>query len=387
MTTGDDGRHLPPTETQTATAVNNWLVAVLLAVLALVMLRNEGWITFGRTKIQPRPIQPRGELGEDEKTTIAIFKNASPSVVHVSTAARVRDPFSWNILEIPEGSGTGFIWDEQGHIVTNYHVVEGGHHFEVILADNQRYHAEIVGSDPTKDLAVLKIQASSDRLHPIPLGTSADLQVGQKVFAIGSPFGLDQTLTTGVISGLGRELSIGRGRVIEGVIQTDAAINPGNSGGPLLDSAGRLIGINTAIYSPSGASAGVGFAIPVDLVNHIVPQLIQYGSRRKPFMGILVLDASLSQRLGLEHGLVINKVVPGSPAAKAGLQSLHVDEDGNYRFDVLLAINNRPINSVTDLYRAIDNYQPGDTVTLKILRAEQFLEVPLTLATQPELRP
>jgi S1-C subfamily serine protease len=219
----------------------------------------------------PRPVAQRGELFEDEKRTIDIFKRSSPSAVHITTIGR---PSGRNPGRIPRGTGSGFVWDQEGHIVTNYHVIQGAAAAQVTLADGSDWKARLVGEVPDKDLAVLAIDAPPERLHPIPIGTSHDLLVGQKVFAIGNPFGLDQTLTTGTISALGREIESPSGQAISDVIQTDAAINPGNSGGLLLDSAGRLIGVNTAIQSPSGAFAGVGFAIPVDEVNRVVPQLI-----------------------------------------------------------------------------------------------------------------
>jgi S1-C subfamily serine protease len=225
----------------------------------------------------PRAVTPRGDLAEDEKTTIAIFRQASPSVVHITTLALRQDAFSLDLFQIPRGTGSGFVWDQDGHVVTNYHVIQGADAARVTLADQSSWTARLVGAYPDKDLAVLMIDAPKNRLRPIPVGTSHDLQVGQKVFAIGNPFGLDQSLTTGVISALGREIESVTRQTIKDMIQTDAAINPGNSGGPLLDSAGRLIGVNTAIFSPSGAYAGIGFAIPVDEVNRVVPKLIRHG--------------------------------------------------------------------------------------------------------------
>src|SRR5688572_20773324 len=226
---------------------------------------------------EPRAITPRGDLSSDEQSTIELFKRTSPSVVHVTSVDVRRGRLSLNMFEIPQGTGSGFIWDSEGHVVTNFHVIQNGSRAEVTLNDNTVWRASIVGTAPDKDVAVLKIDAPRDKLTKIMVGVSNNLQVGQKVFAIGNPFGLDQTLTTGVISGLGREIQSVTKRPIQGVIQTDAAINPGNSGGPLLDSAGRLIGVNTAIYSPSGAYAGIGFAVPVDIVNRIVPQLVSHG--------------------------------------------------------------------------------------------------------------
>jgi S1-C subfamily serine protease len=230
-----------------------------------------------RADVPTRPVTPRGPLAADELANIEVFKRLSPSVVHITTLEVARDFFSRSVQQVPRGTGTGFVWDSQGHVVTNFHVIQGGDAARVTLADQSTHRATLVGAFPDRDLAVLKINLPRERLHPIPVGTSRDLQVGQKVYAIGNPFGLDQTLTTGIVSALNREIDSVNQRTIRGVIQTDAAINPGNSGGPLLDSAGRLIGVNTAIYSPSGGSAGIGFAIPVDEVNRIVPRLIKEG--------------------------------------------------------------------------------------------------------------
>ena len=249
---------------------------------------------------EPRLVTPRGELAADERATIELFEEARKGVVYISTAERVIDPRTRNIYNLPRGTGSGFVWDQLGHIVTNSHVVEGASGATVRLADGRAYRAALVGTDPANDLAVLRIGVAIGRPPALPIGSSADLNVGQKVFAIGNPFGLDWTLTTGIVSALDRSLSGGRGAVIRGLIQTDAAINPGNSGGPLLDSAGRLVGVNTAIYSPSGASAGVGFAVPVDVVNRVVPRLISQGSRRVSLSNIdwsAVRDRSISPNI------------------------------------------------------------------------------------------
>jgi len=265
----------------------SYYLAPLAVVLVLGLVLGSGltWAywTF-KARNEPasdgvRAVTPRGDLAEDEKTTIAIFRQASPSLVHISTLNVREDAYTRDVQQIPRGTGSGFVWDQEGHIVTNYHVIQGADAARIKLADGSVYSARLVGAYPDKDLAVLQIRARKDELHAIPLGTSHDLQVGQKVFALGNPFGLDQSLTTGIISALGREIESVTHHTIKDVIQTDAAINPGNSGGPLLDSAGRLIGVNTAIYSPSGTSAGIGFALPVDEVSKAVPELIQ-GDRR-----------------------------------------------------------------------------------------------------------
>ena len=244
----------------------------------------------------PRVVTPRGDLAAEEKSNIELFRLSSPSVVYITRLAMRRDRFSLNMFEIPQGTGSGFVWNNLGHIITNFHVVQGTSSLRITLADNSEWDARVVGVSPDQDLAVLFINAPRTRLKPIAIGQSANLQVGQRVFAIGNPFGLDQTLTTGIISALGREIDGVSGRKISGVIQTDAAINPGNSGGPLLDSAGRLIGVNTAIFSPSGSNAGIGFAVPVDTVNRVAPQLIRHGRVIRPGLGIHVADRGTAER-------------------------------------------------------------------------------------------
>ncbi len=364
-------------------AVRSGLVALLLFVVALFMLKSAGIWPFSYTGPvgEPRAVTPRGDLAADEKSTIEVFRNVSPSVVHITSIAKRTSRFNLNPVEIEQGTGTGFIWDQAGHVVTNYHVVQNANLAKVTLADNSVWEARLIGYFPDKDLAVLRIQANATSLRPIPIGESSDLQVGQKVFAIGNPFGLDQTLTTGVISGLGREIEAASGRVIEGVIQTDAAINPGNSGGPLLDSAGRLIGVNTAIYSPSGAYAGIGFAIPVDAVNNYVPQLIEYGKVERPGMGVVLVDDSIARRLGVKRGALVRDVVPGSPAALVGIKRTDQDAEGNiFLGDIILQIDDRPIVTTKDIFRVLSNHQVGETVKLVILRdAKQTLELPVVL--------
>jgi S1-C subfamily serine protease len=328
---------------------------------------------------EPRAITPRGDLAADEKATIEIYEQASKSVVFITRLALRRDMWSLNIYEVPEGTGSGFVWDKAGHIVTNYHVIEGANSAEVTLADHSSWKARLVGAYPDKDLAVLRINAPPARLFPIPVGTSQDLRVGQKVFAIGNPFGLDQTLTTGVISALNREIRSVTGRPIKGMIQTDAAINPGNSGGPLLDSAGRLIGVNTAISAPHGSWTGIGFAIPVDEVNRVAPQLIAHGRVTRPGLGIQVASDQQGQRLRVGEGVLIISVLPDSPAAKAGLRPTQI-EDGRLRLgDVITAIDGQPIRSVNDLFAALEKHKVGDTVTVTILRDNEAIDVPVTL--------
>ncbi len=374
---------LTPRSTTPAAVVPAWLVSILLVAVAGVMLQNAGFLPGfgGRAAKEARPITPRGDLSEDEKSTIQIFREASPSVVHITTLGR-RDHLSFNVLEIPEGTGTGFIYDDAGHIVTNFHVIRNAQSARVMLADNSTWDATLTGFELDKDIAVLKIDAPPGRLKKVAIGESAGLQVGQKVFAIGSPFGLDQTLTTGVISGLGREIESQNGHPIEGVIQTDAAINPGNSGGPLLDSAGRLIGINTMIVSPSGAYSGVGFAVPVDIVNQVVPELIRSGRVEKGSLGVKPFDDSIARRLGITKGALVDRVVENSGAAAVGIVSTYLDQnDVIHLGDVLLEVAGRTIKSAGDIQKALDGKKPGEEVTVVIARGSTQLTLPIKLVS------
>ena len=308
-----------------------------------------------------------------------MFRQSSPSVVHITTLAVRQDLFTLNLLQIPEGTGSGLIWDDTGNIVTNFHVIQNADVAQVTLADHSTWKARRVGIAPDKDLAVLKVDAPRGQLRAIPLGTSKDLQVGQKVFAIGNPFGLDQTLTRGIISALGREIESVTRRPIQGVIQTDAAINPGNSGGPLLDSAGRMIGVNTAIYSPSGASAGIGFAIPVDIVNRVVPELIRFGRVTRPGIGVQLVDDQIAQELGAP-GPIVYEVAPGSAAARAGIRPTRRDSTGRVRLgDVLVSVDGKKVTSANDLFLALEEHKVGDTVTVGLLRNGKQENVRVTL--------
>jgi S1-C subfamily serine protease len=362
--------------------VNAWLVVVLLLAVAAVLMRNAGlWRWPGAyISTEPRAITPRGDLADDERTTIELFREASPSVVHItSLKERRRSRFSLDTMRIPEGTGSGFVWDDAGHIVTNLHVIASGNSARVTLADNTSLEARLVGIEPDKDLAVLKVDAPPGTLRPIPVGTSADLQVGQKVFAIGNPFGLDQTLTTGIISGIGREIQTPSGRIIDGVIQTDAAINPGNSGGPLLDSAGRLIGVNTAIVSPSGAYAGIGFAVPVDTVNEIVPLLIRDGHVQRAGLGVVLLDDDLAARLGVREGAVITHVLETGAAAAAGILPIYRDQDDQLRFEVIVAIDGQPVRRRDDVTRLLEKRKVGEKVNVTLLRDGKQETLSITL--------
>jgi S1-C subfamily serine protease len=330
---------------------------------------------------EPRTVVARGDLAADEKNTIEVFKNASPSVVYITTVAVRRNFFSLNVYEIPKGTGSGFIWDTRGRIVTNYHVIADANRIEVTLADHTTWKAVLVGAAPDRDLAVLQISAPLTKLRPIPVGDSDTLQVGQKVFAIGNPFGLDQTLTTGVVSALGRQITSVTGRTIHDVIQTDAAINPGNSGGPLLDSAGRLIGVNTAIYSPSGGSSGIGFAVPVSEVNRVVPQVIRHGKVYRPGLGLSLANKRLTRELGLDGVLVLG-VVPGSTAAKAGIQATRQVRGGMILGDIILAVNGHEVRDYNSLRDQLEQYQVGDTIILTLLRESDQIDIPVTLEAQ-----
>ena len=323
----------------------------------------------------------------EEASTIRLFQRSTPSVVFITNLATRRDAFTLNTLEIPQGAGSGFCWDNDGHVVTNFHVIRGASTVRVTLAGGTDYPATVVGVDADKDVAVLKVDTSGkDMMKPLSLGSSSDLQVGQRVFAIGNPFGLDHSLTTGVISGIGREISSGNtGRPIEGVVQTDASINPGNSGGPLLDSSGAAIGINTAIFSPSGANAGVGFAIPIDLVKSSVEQIITYGKVVRPIMGIsFAPDASMEQ-LGVTGVLVLD-AREGGPAAKAGVRGTSRDEYGRLVLgDIILSVDGKKVKTASDLYRALDKKAVGEILDVEVLRGDATIHLPITLEPSTNL--
>ena len=327
----------------------------------------------------PRIAETRGELTPDEQAVIRLFQRLSPSVAYITSVTLKRDWYSLNIYEIPRGAGSGFVWDSQGHIVTNFHVLEGASSAKVTLADQSTWEATVVGIAPEKDLAVLRVEAPRDLLKPIPLGTSRDLKVGQSVLAIGNPFGLDRTLTTGVISALGREIESVTRIPIRGVIQTDAAINPGNSGGPLLDSAGRLIGVNTAIYSPSGAYAGIGFAIPADTVSWVVPELIAKGRIERPTLGVDIVTAQAVARVASEGALVM-RVARGSGAARAGIRGTQRDRLGRVRLgDIIVWVGGLPIRTTDDLWLALDRRRAGEVVEVEVIRDSERLSFEVVL--------
>ena len=356
------------------------LLALTLGVGFLLPI----WLDRTRSGAEaaPRPVTPRASLTDEEQATIELFRNSSPAVVYITTRSRQINLWTLSVTEHQQGTGTGFLWDSKGHVVTNFHVLQNATSAQVVLHDQSTYPAKLVGVSPDHELAVLHIGAPEKELQPVSIGTSHDLQVGQRVLAIGNPFGLDQTLTTGIISALGRRIQSLTGRQIQDVIQTDAAINPGNSGGPLLDSAGRLIGVNTAIYSPSGASAGVGFAVPVDTVNRVVPQLILQGRYSPPKLGIRVDDrlSRLVLRQLRNEGLLILEVEPDSGAARAGLRGATFSGNGTVvPGDVIQQIEGQAIRNTSDLIGALERHRVGESVTVSISRGKRTMEVKIPL--------
>ena len=350
------------------------IIGIAMLALALSVFSQRGV----SAQPVPRDVSPRGALLPEEQSTIRLFETARPAVVYITTQARVVDSWTRNAFNIPRGSGSGFIWDDRGNIVTNNHVVAGASAANVRLSDGRDVPASLVGVSPAHDLAVIKIDVSK-LPAPLPIGSSHDLRVGQTTLAIGNPFGLDWTLTTGIISALDRSLPSEDGRsLIEHLIQTDAAINPGNSGGPLLDSAGRLIGVNTLIFSPSGASAGVGFSVPVDTVNRVVPQLISTGKYTRPTLGIQVderLNQLVTERAGVK-GVVVLRVTPGSPAEAAGLRGVRAEADGRITpGDIIVAIEGTEVDNVPRLLGLLDDHRAGETIRLSVLREGRRMDV------------
>jgi S1-C subfamily serine protease len=364
------------------------LLLLLIAVGALYLF-PDSLSKLGRVEAAPRQVTTRGALTAEEQTNIDIFETWKASVVYISTSERIVDFWTRNVMSVPRGTGSGFMWDDQGHVITNLHVIAGAAEANVRLADGRDYEAALVGASAAHDIAVLRIRVPANRPAPVAVGTSHDLRVGQKVFAIGNPFGLDWSLTTGIVSALDRSLNGEDGGVIQHLIQTDAAINPGNSGGPLLDSAGRLIGINTAIYSPSGASAGVGFAVPVDTVNRVVPQIIATGHYAPPSLGIETDDAlsrAIANQLGVT-GVAVARVPAQSSAAQAGLRGVRIGPRNTVvPGDVILSIDGKEVTS-SALFRArLDDYQVGDKVKVKIWREGREHEVSVSLQSGDDRR-
>ncbi|MEY4614476.1 MAG: hypothetical protein RL179_2449 [Planctomycetota bacterium] len=365
------------------------LPAVLILVFIFgrgILFKQVGDIDMEKYGVA-RPIVARGNLAEDEKLTIELYNQSRLGVVNITTLANRKTGLNLNIQQMPEGTGSGFVWDDAGHVVTNFHVIQNADAAQITFADQSVFQARLVGYFADKDLAVLKVDAPPGKLKPIPLGRSDDLQVGQKVYAIGNPFGLDQTLTTGIISALGREIDSVTNRPIKNVIQSDAAINPGNSGGPLLDSAGLLIGVNTAIFSTSGVSAGIGFAIPVDEVNRVVPELIKHGKVTKPGLGVTLAPDNLS-RQWVPEGVVILDLLSEGAAAKAGIRGSSRQRNGKISLgDVIKSVDGKPIKALKDLYLVLDEKKVGDVVKVVVIREEVEMEFEVTLMPLQSLKP
>ena len=365
---------------RTQASVGRLLSMGLLSGLVGGLLSPAGGLSAeGTSPVSVAQVAVPTELSPEEQATIAVFDRAARSVVFIANTAMQRDPWSFNLFEVPQGSGTGFVWSRQGHIVTNYHVIYGADSITVTLADRTEYKAKVVGADPDHDIAVLQIQTSEVTLQPVAIGSSQSLRVGQKVLAIGNPFGLDHTLTTGVVSALGRTIKSMSNRTIEGVIQTDAAINPGNSGGPLLDSGGRLIGVNTQIVSPSGAFAGIGFAVPVDTVNRIVPELIKHGKLIRPGLGISLVPDAMARRWGVK-GVIIGKVGRGSAAERIGLHGARETAGGRIELgDIIVAVDGKPVETIDDLMDLMEQHKVGEQVTIEFARGNRRLQAVATL--------
>jgi len=320
---------------------------------------------YGDTGSDPenRVAATKDRLLEDEKNTIAVYNRVAPSVVYITNTRTMASSFRSSGQEVRQGSGSGFVWDQEGHIITNYHVIRGAEKLYVKMTDGTTYDAREIGSERDKDLAVLKIDVPKSRLRPVKLASSRSLEVGQKVMAIGNPFGFDTSLTTGVVSALGRQIEAVTGKPIEDVIQTDAAINPGNSGGPLINSNGEVIGMNTAIVSPSGAYAGIGFAVPSDTVARVVPDILRPREDPKPGLGVRIV------RLQGARGLMIVEVMPGSAAAVSGLHGVRRDAFGQEHLgDIIVTVEGTEVVTLEDLLSALDRYRVGDTVRIGYVR-------------------
>lgn len=340
--------------------------------------------TSAPVQLPPVPPPSPGARIEDERNTISVFREVAPSTVFVTQRRLVVDRFWGTAAEVPAGSGSGFVWDQAGHVVTNFHVIEGAQSLTVTLQGDKAFPAKVVGVEPRKDIAVLKIDAAGEPLRPILVVPPREpLEVGQKAIAIGNPFGLDHTLTTGVISALGRQVEGIGGVTIRDMIQTDAAINPGNSGGPLLDSSGRLIGMNTMIFSKSGSSAGIGFAVPASTIARIVPQIIRSGRAEQVGLGIQLDPAQrLERRLGL-RGVIVMGVMPDSAAEKAGLKGLSETDRGLVLGDVIVGIDGTAVEDYDGLYNALDGKKPGEKAKVDVLRGRQRQSFEVDLQALP----
>jgi len=356
-----------------------WVRLLIILIIVWVVADLYGILPF-RSTVEMRAVTPsQGNLGADERSTIDVFKSVSPSVVFITNKRLQRSFFSLGVTEVPQGAGSGFLWDDRGHIVTNFHVIYEAHGIEVALQDGRRFSADIVGADPDHDLAVLRVPVGRFKIKPTMIGSSKNLEVGQKVLAIGNPFGLDSTLTTGIISALGRTIQSMTKRYIHNVIQTDAAINPGNSGGPLLDSFGRVIGVNTSIVSPSGSSAGIGFAVPVDTVNRIVTQLINQGEVSRPGLGVSLVPNRYMVQWGIE-GAAILQVNKGSSAGTAGLKGITKFPNGEIEIgDVIIECAGYPVKKNSDLIKALDRHQVGDEIEIVFTRNNNKMQTKVIL--------
>lgn len=372
--------------------------SAIIAVGAVLLVNNLGGFwksnneikTLAEENAAPANISDPSTVS-DEQNNIEVYKSLASGVAFITSTSYQQDMFG-NGQENPRGSGSGSVIDANGHILTNYHVIEGSENLTVSLGGNKTYQAKIIGGDPDTDLAVIKIEPGQDKLTVVPFGDSDNLQIGQKVLAIGNPFGLDRTLTTGVISGLQRPIRGTNNRPIEGAIQTDASINPGNSGGPLLDKFGRLIGINSQIFSRSGGSVGVGFAVPVNIAKRVVPQLIQFGEVRRPKLGIDGVSVERLVEQGVElpvtKGLLLRAIVANSPASEAGLRGLYRGANGRVALgDIITAIDGQTINDLDDIYRYLDKKQIGDTVQVEVFRDGKAVNVPVKLSALSQNQP
>lgn len=359
-----------------------WQFIAGISLMIVAFLGGAAWMEIGENQSK-EVIAPSDEnitlLTNGEISTIQLFEKAAPGVCFITTTNLRENFWTRDISEIKSGTGSAFIWDKMGHIVTNYHVIEGADKATVTLADQSNWTAELIGVAPEKDLAVLKIKAPIAKLFPIPIGISENLKVGQSVYAIGNPFGLDQTLTTGIVSALGREIQSRSGVPIRDAIQTDAAINPGNSGGPLLDSGGKLIGVNTAIYSPSGASAGIGFSIPIDAVRWVVPELIRYGKILRPTLGVELASNNIVARYGLQGPLILN-VPSGSNAEKSGFQPTRRNRYGEILLgDIIISINGEAVKNNGDIYLILEKLKIGDMAEVEVIRNQKKTRLKLQL--------
>ena len=354
-----------------------WIRIAIILVTVLIVADFLGIFPW-KPKVEIRPVtQTMSDLGADERATMEVFEKVSPSVVYITNKRLQRNIFSLTVTEIPQGTGSGFLWDVNGHIVTNFHVIYKADGVAVRLQNGKTYDAVFVGADPDHDLAVLRINPANLDIPPVMIGSSKDLRVGQKVLAIGNPFGLDSTLTTGVISALGRSIQSMSNRYIHDVIQTDAAINPGNSGGPLLDSFGRLIGVNTAIISPSGSYAGIGFAVPVDTINRIATQLINSGRVERPGLGISLVPDNIMSGWGIE-GVCILQVYKGSSAEVAGLKESVRLPGGKIELgDIIVRCAGSPVKDSSDLIKILDRHKVGDEIELVLFRDTKEMRVKL----------